>query len=418
MSTLTPLRTAFFAFVVGIFVFNVFACQVLVAPIAHGIGLSPSQASLVPTLTALGYALGLIFLVPLADVVENRRLVTLLGIGCSAALLLAALVQQVVVFLAMCLAIGATASLVQILVPLVGSLTPPAERGRTLGNVMSGVMLGIMLSRPIGSLVGAQLGWRAVYALSALVVALVLVPLRAALPVRAPATAIHYREAVGSLVTLVRREPVTRTNAITAALVMGAFNLFWTAITSQLTSGFGLSARGIALFGIVGTAGAVSAPLMGRLGDRGWTRIAAIVADIAVIGALLLALVSGGALATTSPTLGIAGLVAAAILLDFGVVGDQTLGRRAINLLDPAAIGRRNGIFVGIFFLGGAAGSALAGPMSAAFGWTGLCLTGAAFGAAALTVSLLAPRIAGTRLRKQQPRVWDGNLQRPCEERA
>jgi predicted MFS family arabinose efflux permease len=394
-SGITPLRTAFFAAVVGVFIFNVFASQVVVANIAAGLGLEPTQASLIPSLTALGYALGLLFIVPLADVVENRRLVISMAVTCAGALLLAGLTHQPILFLALCFTSGAAASLIQILVPLVGSLTPAATRGRVLGNVMSGLMLGIMVSRPFASLVGERFGWRAVYLTGAFLIAAIILPLRAALPERKPAASVGYGAALASLGTLLRREPILRSNAITAALVMGAFNVFWTAIADRLTSSpFHLSARGIALFGLVGTTGAVSAPVMGWLGDRGWTRIASLAADVAVIGALLLALLAGGALGTASPVLGVAGLAAAAVLLDLGVIGDQTLGRRAINMLEASAIGRRNGLFVGIFFLGGAAGSAVVGPALALGGWPGVSLAGAAFGLAALLVSASVARTA------------------------
>ncbi len=258
---------------------------------------------------------------------------------------------------------------------------------------MSGLMLGIMLSRPLASLVGEHFGWRAVYLMAAFLVVATILPMRAALPVRKPASPGGYVAVVASLGSLFRSEPVLRSNAITAALVMGAFNVFWTAIATRLMSApFHLSARGMAIFGLVGMTGAVSAPIVGRLGDRGWTRMASIAADLSVIGALLVALLSGGALGFASPVLGIAGLVTAAILLDFGVIGDQTLGRRAINMLSVAAIGRRNGLFVGIFFLGGAAGSAVVGPASALAGWAGVCVAGAAFGAAALLVSSVFAR--------------------------
>jgi predicted MFS family arabinose efflux permease len=316
-----------------------------------------------------------------------------MAVTCAGALFLAGVTHHAALFLALCFIGAAAASLIQILVPLVGSLTPAATRGRVLGNVMSGLMLGIMVSRPLASLVGERFGWRSVYLMAALLVTAATGPLRAALPERKPVASVGYGASLASLGTLLRREPVLRSNAVAAALVMGAFNVFWTAIAARLTSSpFHLSARGIALFGLVGTTGAFAAPIMGRLGDRGWTRTASLVTDVAVIGALILALLAGGPLGSASPLLGVAGLVVAAVLLDFGVIGDQTLGRRAINMLEASAIGRRNGLFVGIFFLGGAAGSAVVGPALALGGWYGVSLAGAAFGLGALLVSASVAR--------------------------
>ena len=388
---ITPMRVAFFAAVVAVFIVNIFACQVVLAPIAADLGLAASQSSYVSTATLLGYALGLLFIVPLADVVENRRLVITMAVTCVAALFLAAITSNAVAFIALCLLIGAASSLIQVLVPLVGALTPAEHRGRVLGNVMSGLMLGIMISRPAATLINNAYGWRALYAMSALLVGLVVIPLRVLLPERKPTTPITYLSAVKSLTVLIRNEPILRARSLSAALVMAAFSMFWTAIAVRLSSApFHLSAHAIALFGVVGTAGAVAAPITGRMGDRGWTRPASIVSDMILIGALVLAMIGGSALAS-SPMIALALLVVAAIALDCGLIGDQTLGRRAINLLDPSAIGRRNGLFVGIFFLGGALGSALVGPVSAIAGWTGVCIAGALFGVGALVVSIRQP---------------------------
>jgi len=390
---ITPLRTVFFAAVVGLFIFDIFAPQVMLGDIARDLHVDTARASYVSTGTMLGYALGLLFVVPLADVIENRRLVVSMATASVAALGLAATTKSALALIALSVVIGAAASLIQVLVPLVGSLVPPSSRGRVLGNVMSGLLLGIMLSRPAATLITDAFGWRAFYALSAVVIAITTVLLRMMLAEREPQNPIAYGAAVASLGALLRREPLLRSRSLTAALVMAAFSMFWTAIVMRLTSGpFHLSARGVALFGLAGTAGAVVAPLAGRLGDRGLGRPATLASDAAVIVSLLLALVAGGSLASSSPLLGLALLVVAAMLLDGGAIGDQTLGRRAINLLDPSAIGRRNGLFVGIFFLGGAAGSALVGPLSAVAGFTGVCIAGALFGVAALVVSAVSTR--------------------------
>jgi predicted MFS family arabinose efflux permease len=386
-AALTPRRVAFFALVVAVVIFNIFACQVVLGNIAKDLGLAWSHASLVSTATMLGYALGLLLIVPLADVIENRRLVITMALTCVGALFAAAAVKTALPFLILCFVIGAAASLIQVLVPLVGVLTPAVHRGRVLGNVMSGLMLGIMISRPTASLVNEYFGWRALYASSALVLGLVVIPLRMLLPSRQPQSPVAYKKAVSSLLTLLRDEPTLRSRALTAALVMGAFNAFWSAVAPRLAeSPFHLSATGIALFALAGTAGAIAAPITGRLGDRGLTRVATLASDAIIVVALFVALLAGSGIFGSS-TLALVMLVASAVLLDSGTVGDQTLGRRAINLLDSSAIGRRNGLFVGIFFIGGAAGSALVGPVSAFAGWAGVCLTAAAFGVAALVVS-------------------------------
>jgi len=149
---------------------------------------------------------------------------------------------------------------------------------------------------------------------------------------------------------------------------------------------FGLDQRGVALFALVGAGGAFATPLFGRLGDRGWTHPATLVAHLTMIAALGLAFWAGTADLGRLPALVLLGL--AAVALDFGVTGDQTLGRRAINLLQPEARGRLNGLFVGLFFLGGAVGSSLAGLAWAMGGWTAVCASGIGFGVVALLTDL------------------------------
>jgi len=168
---------------------------------------------------------------------------------------------------------------------------------------------------------------------------------------------------------------------------MAAFSLFWTSVALRLAQPpFDLGQRGIALFALVGAGGAVVTPLFGRAGDRGWTRPATRAAHLLIIAALALAAWAGAG--REGPVLHLILMGTSAVLLDVGVTGDQTLGRRAVNLLRPEARGRLNGLFVGLFFLGGAIGSALAGLAWSAGGWPAVCLTGMAIGVAALAADL------------------------------
>jgi predicted MFS family arabinose efflux permease len=188
---------------------------------------------------------------------------------------------------------------------------------------------------------------------------------------------------------LLRAEPSLRRRALTASLMMAAFSLFWTSVALRLAlPPFDLGQCGIALFALAGAGGAAATSLFGRAGDRGWTRPATIAAHLIMIGALALEAWAGSFASGPSPALLII-MGVGAVLLDVGVIGDQTLGRRAINLLQPEARGRLNGLFVGLFFLGGAAGSAMAGIAWSAGGWLAICAIGAAFGAAALLVDAI-----------------------------
>ena len=381
-----------FATAVGIVVLSLYASQPLVGLIGPSLGLDPRETGLVTTLTLLGYASGLFLLVPLTDLVENRALIVSTLVVDVLALAAVASAPTVPLFLFACFVSGVTASAIQMLVPAAALLSPEAQRGRVVGNVMSGLMLGILLSRPAASFVAEIAGWRWFYGVLAILVAALTIVLARVVPKRRPSGATSYARLIGSLYTILKQERVLRRRAAYQSLCMGAFGVFWTAIALRLSQApFSLGQTGIALFALAGAAGAVVAPIAGRAGDSGRTRSATLLAHIGVIAAMILAALGGASqlqsLASPSTKTALGLLVAAAVLLDLGVIADQTLGRRAINLLGPEARGRLNGLFTGLFFLGAAAGSGLSGIVWVLGGWSAVCVVGAAFGLAALSLS-------------------------------
>jgi predicted MFS family arabinose efflux permease len=381
-----------FAIAVGILVMCLSASQTLVGEIGPALGISVAASSLVSTVTFLGYAAGLFLLVPLVDLLENRRLILSMLLLCLLTLAGAALAPGAVSFLVAAFCVGATSTVVQMLVPTAAFLTPESARGRVIGNIMSGIMLGLLFGRPLASLMAEWFGWRAYYGLSAVLVALITVALACVLPRRRPDAGPRYGALIASLFNLLRVEPVLRRRAAYQALLMGSFSVFWTTIALRLgVAPYNLGPVGIALFALAGAAGAVVAPLAGRAGDRGLSRRVTFIGQGIVIVAMLLAgAVAGGAwslelwVVDLSPDLSLALLVVTALLLDGGAIADQALGRRAINLLRPEARGRINGLFTGIFFLGGSAGAFAAGPAWAWGGWAAVCWVGLGFAAAAL----------------------------------
>jgi len=389
---LTASLTLLFAAAVGVIVTNLFAPQTLTGLIGPSLGLTAGAGGLVAMATLLGYAAGLFLLVPLADLAENRRLVVRM-LGCAAiAAAIAALTPTAAALLVVLFVLGAACSAIQILVPIAASMAPPERRGRAIGDVMSGLMIGILLSRPLASLIADAFGWRAFYGVSAVAVGLIAAVLGWRLPERRPQAASNYRALIASLWHLLRSESVLRLRALTAGLAMAAFSLFWSAVALRLAQApFDFDQRSVALFALVGAVGAAVTPLVGWAGDRGWSRAITIASHVAIVAAFVLAAWAGapdGGAALAPVIL----MGASAILLDVGVTGDQTLGRRAVNLLSPAARGRLNGLFVGLFFLGGGIGSALAGIASTSGGWPMICAIGAALGIAALVVDGVSHR--------------------------
>ncbi|CDX19648.1 Uncharacterized MFS-type transporter YdeR [Mesorhizobium plurifarium] len=383
---ITRSQTLLFAASVGIIVTNLFAPQTLVGLIGPSLGAGASEGGFVSMATLLGYAAGLFLLVPLSDLIENRVLVLRMLAVAALAAAAASFAPAAASLLAMLFVLGAACSCIQVLVPVAASMAPPGQDGRVIGDVMSGLMIGILLSRPIASLIADALGWRAFYGISAAALALLAILLGLTLPRRKPVAHASYAELLASLIGLLAQEPVLRRRAFTASLVMAAFSVFWTAVALRLSAPpFDLGQKGIALFALVGAGGAAVTPIFGRAGDRGFTRSATILCHLVLIAALGLAAWAGAAKAGDA-WLPLILMGVSAVLLDIGVTGDQTLGRRAVNLLQPKARGRINGLFVGIFFIGGAIGSLLAGVAWAWGGWNAVCAAGAIFGVTALVV--------------------------------
>ncbi|MFS2014464.1 MFS transporter [Azospirillum sp. CT11-132] len=360
----------------GVVVANIYYAQPLVGLIGPAVGLSPETASLVVTLTQVGYGAGLVLLVPLGDLLENRRLVVVTLCSTVVALLVAAVAPTASLFLTAAFLIGVTSVAVQMLVPLAAHMAPEASRGQVVGNVMSGLLLGILLARPVSSLIADSLGWRAVFALSAVVMVGFALLLWRVLPQRRPRGQSSYGALLGSLGRLLVRTPVLQRRTVYQTMMFAAFSLYWTSVPLLLMGApFHLSQRGIALFALSGAAGALVAPIAGRIADRGWTRPATGFALAMAALSFFVARAGEGSIAL---------LVLAGLLLDMGVQMNMVLGQRAIYSLGAETRSRMNAIYMAIFFLGGAAGSALAGYAFAVGGWAPVTWIGFAFPAVGL----------------------------------
>lgn len=367
----------------GLIVANLYYAQTLVGPIGQAIHLSPGAAGLIVTLTQIGYVVGLLFIVPLSDIIENRRLAVTSLVLVVAALAAAVLAPNAPLFLAASMFIGLGSVAAQILVPYASYLAAEEERGRVVGNVMSGLLLGIMFARPVASFMAGLWGWKSIFVVSAVVIALLTLLLSRILPARKPAPTLNYGQLIRSLGTLWMHTPVLRRRAIYQASLFSAFSLFWTTVPLHLSSYYHLSQQGIALFALAGVGGAVAAPIAGRLADRGWTRLLTGVAiSLAAVSFILAYLLRDD----SNLTLGL--LVLTAILLDMSVSGNLVLGQRAIYSLGNETRGRLNGLFMAIFFVGGAVGSSLGGWAYAYGGWSLATLIGMALPVLALVYFL------------------------------
>lgn len=370
---ITPAVTFACAVACGVIVANLYYAQPLIALIAPELHLRPGIAGLIVTLTQLGYAGGLLFVVPLADRVENRKLI-LATIGIVAVALAAlAAAPSAEAFLAASVAVGFCSAGVQVVIPFAASLAREETRGRTIGNVMSGLLAGIMLARPVASLIAEVAGWRAVFGVSAVAMLVLGLWLARELPERRPRSGHGYGEILLSMWHILKRERPLQRRAVYQGFVFAIFNLFWTSVPLLLADAFGFGQTGIALFALAGAAGALTAPIAGRLGDRGYIRLGTAGALATIAASCLLA---GWAGALHSLAL----LVVFALTLDGATQVNQVLGQRVIFSLPGEDRGRVNAVYMTILFVLGACGSAIATLAYHAAGWWGAMGAGAVLG--------------------------------------
>ncbi|MGO4790917.1 MFS transporter [Paenibacillus sp. 2KB_20] len=367
--------TLILAVACGLIVANLYYTQPLIESISSAIGLSSEASGLIVTLTQIGYGIGLLFIVPLGDLLENRKLVVTLLILTSIVLIIAAVAQNAALFLAASLFIGVGAVAAQILIPYAAHLSPEETRGRNVGNVMSGLFLGIMLARPVSSMVDKYFGWHAIFIISSALLVVLALVLAKVLPVRRPQTADNYPVIISSMLQLLKSTPILRRRALYHAFLFGMFSLFWTTVPLVLTSPvFHFSSTGVALFALAGVSGAAVAPIAGRFADKGLIRSATGLSIVLVIlSGLLPIMFPGGSIFS------IVILVIAAILLDMGVSANMVLGQRAIFALGDEVRSRLNGMYMAIFFAGGAIGSAVGGWAYAMGGWKAAMWVGVLF---------------------------------------
>lgn len=368
----------------GLIAANLYYAQPLVGPISTSLGLSPGAAGLIVTLTQIGYGIGLLLIVPLGDLFENRKLILSVMVLGTLAVVGAGIASTPLPFLASAFFIGLGSVAIQIIVPYAAHMAPEAHRGQAVGNVMSGLMVGIMLARPASSFIAEFLPWHMVFFISAAALVVLTLVLARALPPRIPEAGLSYGALLASMGRLVATTPILRRRSFYHAFMFAAFSLFWTT-TPLLLSGpeFGLSQGQIALFALAGAAGAIAAPISGRLADKGWSYSATRLSMISVAAAFLVTHIAplGSAWA-----LGL--LTFAAVLLDFGVVTNLVLGQRAIFVLGAEYRSRLNGLYMAAFFAGGAAGSALGGWLYAQGGWWAASMLGLALPVSALLYAL------------------------------
>ena len=402
-SSISPGVTLVMAIACGVAAANVYYNQPMLRIMEAAFPGQVTATGLVPTATQLGFAGGLVLLVPLGDRFERRRLILIQLAALTLSLAAAALAPDAWSLVLASALVGVTSSVAQQIVPFAAELAEPSRRGATVGTVMSGLLCGILLGRVLGGAVGDHYGWRATFWLGLLLTVAVGLLLAAVLPRSYPRTQEGYGALLKSLAILWREEPHLQRATTIQGCLFGSFTAFWTILALQLDARYHLSAEIAGLFGIVGAVGVLFAPIAGKIADRRGPH--AVIGLGSVI--MLTSWVVFGAWGM------IAGLIAGVILLDFGEQGALVSNQNVIYALRPEARNRLNTIFMGGMFVGGAVGSAGASLAWEFGGWAAVCAFGAALAVIALGLHACG-HAAKKRGAEQLRGLFVGILSRPA----
>lgn len=365
------------AFCTGLIVANLYYCQPLIPLIAKDFHIAASKAGSLNYITQLGYAVGLLFLVPLGDLVERKSQILYTNILIVLSLVGAALAHSFLWLQIASFCIGFSTIVPQLILPLAAHLAAPARRGKIIGNIMSGLLLGILLSRTVSGAIGAWLGWRAVFWIAAVVCSLLLMLMAIRFPKSKPDFKGTYSHLMRSLISLLP-EKTLQEACILNALTFATFGAFWSVMVIYLTGKpFNFNTGQIGLFGLAGAAGASAAPLAGRLGDKRNPRDAILFGIILIFISFILFYWLRTSLI---------GIIAAILLLDFGIQAVHVSNQTRVYALIPEARNRLNTIYMTITFTGTAAGSALGLWLWNIGGWSLFCIGCGALMIIALTV--------------------------------
>ncbi len=383
----TPL--AFLGVACAVGVSTMYYNQPLLEEIGRTYGATAARTGFIAVVTQVGYAIGLLCFVPLGDVLERRALMMRMYAAVSVGLILVALAPSLSWLMVGSVLIGLLASVTHIVLPIAPDLVSHEQRGRAIGTVMTGLLLGILLARTFAGWVSHLSSWRWVFAVAAVMNGIFVPLLWRFMPRLPPKQSLTYGKAMRSLWTLYRTQPLLRESSIIGALVFASFSCFWTTLAFLLESHYHLGAGVAGTFGLVGAAGALVAPLAGRLSDKHGSRW------VISVGMALLAFsylfLWAQERAHLSLPIHLIALALSVIVLDVGAQMCQVANQTRIFGLVPSARSRLNTVYMTIYFTGAAAGSALATVAWVHWRWNGVC--GLALG----LISLAALRHTGGR---------------------
>lgn len=350
---------------------NLYYNQPILAAIALSFNANVADVGWIPTLTQLGYATGLLLFVPLGDRLERRRLIVTLLLITALTLFIAALSPNLEWLIVASFGIGATTIAAQILLPFSTQLTPPKSQGKIVGNLMSALFVGILLARPIAGIVESQFGWRSIYWAAGTIMFLLAIAAIQLLPRSEPTSKLSYGQLLKSLWSLLDAYPDLRSASFIQAMLFGAFSIFWSTLAFLLTRPpYNYGSNAVGLFGLVGIAGILAAPLLGQMADFGTAKTLRVMVGAAIVGEIVAYLI------IWQFNTQILGLIIGSILLNLSSQGALVANQVKIYSLDQEARSRLNTVFMVATFLGASLGSVVGAYGWSLLHWTGVCCAG------------------------------------------
>ncbi|MDY1038599.1 MFS transporter [Lelliottia sp. CFBP8978] len=365
---LSPALILLMSVATGLAVASNYYAQPLLDTIARAFSLSASSAGFIVTAAQLGYAAGLLFLVPLGDMFERRRLIVIMTLLAAGGMLITASSQSLAMMILGTALTGLFSVVAQILVPLAATLAAPEKRGKVVGTIMSGLLLGILLARTVAGLLASLGGWRTVYWVASVLMVLMAFALWRGLPKVKQENHLNYPQLLGSVFSLFTQDKLLRTRALLGCFTFANFSILWTSMAFLLAAPpFNYSEGVIGLFGLAGAAGALGARPAGGLADKGKSHLT-------TSAGLILLLLSWAAI--WYGHISVLALIVGILVLDLTVQGVHITNQTVIYRVKPDARNRLTAGYMTSYFIGGAAGSLISASAWQHGGWAGVCLAG------------------------------------------
>lgn len=355
----------------GVAVANLYYIQPVESMISASLGITHAQVGFAATIIQIGYAIGLFFIVPMGDLIERKRLIMSLLLLSGTTLLLISVNQVYSLLLILLFCLGFSSVTAQIVIPFAAVISSEEERGKNLGIVLSGLLIGILLSRTVSGFIGAQFGWRYVFVFGAMMMGILFTLVGFFFPRDYPTAKVKYKELILSLFELFKKQKEVREAAVNGFFMFGSFSAFWTSLIFLLASPtYRLGAKEAGLLGLVGVAGALVAPYVGKIADHRNPNFTIGIGTILSFVAYIVFALFGQSMI---------GLIVGVLIIDIGNQTSQVSNQTKIQNLKAEYRSRNNTLYMFSYFMGGATGSFLSSMMWQHHGWLGVCAVGLVF---------------------------------------